>query len=556
MSEAERKRRQDYKQNRKKWILVQAVLLVIAVVIALGSFLVYNRMDRTYYIEYTENSASDYKVQYGSNTFFEEEWIPAGQSYVSALVNTIQADLSYKLKMDTSNVAFDYTYEVTAQTVVYDKSTGAHIYDPIDVLVPATTKSLSGSDRFSVNQTVFVDFCKYNALANQFINVYSLSNAKSRLLITLKVDVLSACNEFEGESENSHSVSLSVPLGEENFSITSTSSVPTEESRVLACKGSVDQNIFLIMAIVAGILSAIIASILFAYVYLTRNEDIDYANKVRKTLSAYRSFIQQIEGEFDDTGYQIILIKTFTELLGIRDTIQSPILMSENEDETRACFLIPTNTKLLYLYEIKVDNYDEIYGIGAEESEEAVLQISEECDAVLEEMTAEQNACECNASETELTIVADLSSEEISDEERERLEHDIEEALAEPDMDLSEIDFVDEIDEEYEESEEKPGVEVIGVVWPERAHKNKMYRYDPAGEQLHENDIVLVPTRDVHKDREVIRKATVAHGNHTVDPTALEHSLKKIIGVVRHTHESASEVAIEVAPEADEAEKK
>ena len=36
--------------------------------------------------------------------------------------------------------------------------------------------------------------------------------------------------------------------------------------------------------------------------------------------------------------------------------------MSENKDETMTRFYIPTSTKLLYVFEIKVDNYDEIYG--------------------------------------------------------------------------------------------------------------------------------------------------------------------------------------------------
>ena len=85
-------------------------------------------------------------------------------------------------------------------------------------------------------------------------------------------------------------------------------------------------------------------------------------------MCSYRSFIQQIDGEFDTAGYQVVLIKTFIELLGLRDTIQSPILMSENLDQTRTQFLIPTDTKLLYVYEIKVDNYDELYaGIARKE---------------------------------------------------------------------------------------------------------------------------------------------------------------------------------------------
>ena len=63
-------------------------------------------------------------------------------------------------------------------------------------------------------------------------------------------------------------------------------------------------------------------------------------------------------------------IKASPEMLGIRDTIQSPILMTENRDETMTRFLIPTNTDILYVHEIKVDNYDEIYGENIENVED------------------------------------------------------------------------------------------------------------------------------------------------------------------------------------------
>lgn len=98
---------------------------------------------------------------------------------------------------------------------------------------------------------------------------------------------------------------------------------------------------------------------------------------------------------------------------------------------------------------------------------------------------------------------------------------------------------MDEADDLYVASEEQPGVEVINVVWPEHARNNKLYRYDPNGEQLAENDIVLVPTRDAHKNRDVVRKATVAHGNHLVSPESITHPLKKIIRVIKHKVEEA-----------------
>ena len=47
-------------------------------------------------------------------------------------------------------------------------------------------------------------------------------------------------------------------------------------------------------------------------------------------------------------------------------------------------------------------------------------------------------------------------------------------------------------------TKEKPAIEVVGVVWPERRKNNKVYRYDPNGEQFSEGDMVLVPTRSCY----------------------------------------------------------
>ena len=179
-------------------------------------------------------------------------------------------------------------------------------------------------------------------------------------------------------------------------------------------------------------------------------------------------------------------------MLNIRDTLQAPILMFENLDQTVTEFVIPTTSEILYTFEIKVDNYDEIYGIR-EDDEDEVIIISE-----------------------------DVTREEI------------EEAMATPDISLDKIDYVEDNDEELDE-----GVEVIGVVWPEKTKQNKVYRYDPDGEVVEKGDIVLVPTMDHAKNREVVRKAAVAHANHKIDPMAHPHPLKKIIGVIRHQVQSA-----------------
>ena len=151
-------------------------------------------------------------------------------------------------------------------------------------------------------------------------------------------------------------------------------------------------------------------------------------------------------------------------------------------------------------------------------------QITEILEIVDDEAEIEESELASVEETGEVVEIADVGNVVVEDIPEEELS----EALETPDVVLEEINYVEDNDEELEE-----GVEVIGVVWPEKANRNKVYRYDPDGEKLEKGDLVLVPTRDVHKNKEVIRKAAVAHENHRIDPALHPHAIKKIIGVIR-----------------------
>lgn len=491
MSELEIQRRKEYKRNRKRLTIIQLVTILLFAAIALGSFLVYNQMNRTYYIEYTESGNINYKVQYTDNEFFDSEWIEKDQSYISSLIKSMTADFIYQMKVDSADLGFDYQYQIDAKLLVASKDTGAPYYTLEENVFPSKKVAVSNKSLLQIDETVVIDYVKYNQLANSFVTAYDLKNiASCTLIVTLDVEILSSNKQFDKQDQNKYTTSLNIPLAVDTFNIHRTSGSVEGETKVLEYKGVADRDIFFVLSILSACMTGLLALALLLFLQLTKNEDITYAAKIRKLLRAYGSYIQRMYGEFDDAGYQIVPIKTFTEMLGIRDTIQSPVLMSENRDETMTRFLVPTNTKILYVFEIKVDNYDEIYGLA----EEVVVPV----------------------------ILEDVDEQELA------------EAMAQPDVNLSEIEYVPDDDDQFAVAPEEPGVEVVGIVWPEREKRNKVYRYDPNGEVLEQGDIVLVPTRDAAKGRDVIRKVAVAHGNHRVDPDHLKHPLKKIIAVIRH----------------------
>ena len=509
MSELEIKKRQEYKRNRKKWAIIQLVAIILLAVTSLGSFLSYNQMNRTYYIEYTEVGSIDYNVHYKENEFFEDEWIGQDQSYIAALTDGITADFTYKLKTDSADMDFDYAYGITAKLLIANKDTGAPYYTVEETILPLKQATAPTKSSIRIRESVSVDYAKFNEIAKSFVDTYGLTNASCTLIVTMNVDVLCANTRFEQETTNSYATSLNIPMAVDTFSMHRTSTAPEGEAKVLEYKSVADRDFFFVASIVTLALAALGGLGLLIFLHLTKNEDITYSAKIRKILKTYTSFIQRIDGEFDCEGYQIVMIKTFPEMLGIRDTIQSPILVFENKDETMTRFLIPTNTKILYVFEIKVDNYDEIYA--------PVLPVEEAPAA------------------DEPVILEEVNEEELA------------EAIAQPEPTLEEIEFIPDDDDQFAVAPEEPGVEVVGVVWPERSQKNKVYRYDPNGEILHEGDIVLVPTRDNAKGADVIRKATVAHGNHRVDPEHIKHPLKKIIAVVKRR------VSLALTPETNQA---
>lgn len=400
MSEKEILSRQLYKKNRTKWIIIQAVALALVLIIAVGCFSTYHRLSRAYYIEYTEDSVTDYQVIYQENEYFDDLVRGKDQTYIAHLIDHVTADFQYHMNMDISNVSLDYSYSVMAQVVVEDKNTGKPYYSVEEALLPCTQKAIANSNELEIREQVTIDFPRYNSIASEFISAYNLENARGMLIVTLKVQMLSTCDQFEKCSENTYYTDVLIPLDQLTMDINCTTSALETETKVLAYQNDVNQKVFLIIGYVAAALAFLQAIGLVAYMHLSRNEDVTYTVKVQRMLRAYSSYIQRMEGDFDDDGYQIIQIKSFNELLGIRDTLQSPILMTENRDQTMSRFLIPTNSQVLYAFEVKVDNYDELYGRNVLSDEddacadEAVEEISDELEEVQESLDASADSTE------------------------------------------------------------------------------------------------------------------------------------------------------------------
>ena len=505
MSEAEKRRRFYYKQTRKKWMSIGAMILAGALLVTIIFAAIFFSLNKSTFISYTEKSEIEYMVFLKENDIFTSDYLEQDQMYVASLINSVWMKFEYELKMAQA-AQYNYTYSADAKIVIKDRSSQKLFYEGkltpnAAMLLPEQTKTLEEpSEILSVAQSFSLDYSQYNNRAKEIVQTLSLRDAVCTLEVEMNIYVNGSSENLAQDKENTYKFALSMPLNADAVSFERTASVPEGSNKLLTINKGSARVVMLVFAIVFGTLTALFAVAYVAFIILTRNTDINYNRRVNKIVSNYRSFIQKITSPFDREGYQLLMMDSFMDLLEIRDTIQSPILMSENEDQTCTTFMIPTNTKLLYVFEVKVEDYDELYGYTKTIEANTILDLGDE---------------------EELRILEDVDADELI------------EALKQPDVQLSELSYDED---EAVETEDEKGVNVVGVAYPMR---RKVYHYDPNGGLMDTGDIVLVPDKDEESDKEVIRKATVSHPNRKVEPESVESPLRKVIGIFKRKAEEA-----------------
>lgn len=373
MSTEEKKRREEYKKKRMRWIIIQLSALVVLTFVSLGLLMTYSQIDKNYYVNYTENSDVSYKVYLNENEFYDDEYLEEGQAYLATLIKKMVADFQYNLSMDSSNVKYEYSYRIDAELNIIDQNSKLVIFNRLYNLVEEK-KYQSVSNTLLIDEKITIDYNKYNEEVIKFYEEYSSTNKISYLVVSAHISVLSACEEFAEENKNEHVISLNIPLAVEMVKVDVLFSAPNGNAKILACDKGINKDKILTAGLICGAVDLLLALFIMFFAYFTRDTHINYSIKVNKIVSSYKSFIQKINNVFDTTGYQALFVNTINEMLEIRDTLSSPILMSENEDKTCTQFIIPTNNKILYIFEVKVDNYDELYANNViEETTDSVV---------------------------------------------------------------------------------------------------------------------------------------------------------------------------------------
>ena len=383
------KRRERRRARYKKWVLFNSIAIALIAVTIVGLYVANDRINEATYIDYVESTDVKYSVKIPKDTPFYSEyledfsqyadangdlWIPTDYAYPSMAATIVRIGFDYHLEVCSPDVDYEYTYRIIAQPEVVDGATKNKFPLP-KVELKKSDAPIKGNSSSELNFTenIEIDYHYYDDIVKQFEKEFDIKDATENLIVTMEVEVIGSSEKFENNAENTCTIKVTMPLNESAFDVNySTTSSHCGDCKIL-CKTAegVKGQLIDVAKVLCKVEVALIVILLVGW-YISRNKDITYYTKVQRLVNSYRSFIQKIENGFDTTGYQIVIISSFREMLAIRDTIQSPILMSENTDKTRTQFFIPTNTRILYLFEVKVDNYDKLYADSPESDDSAI----------------------------------------------------------------------------------------------------------------------------------------------------------------------------------------
>lgn len=339
--------------KRRTRIIKYAIKMSIVALVIIGLIIAIATTKTTSYVCYNENSSADYKVYLKENDFFQHTYLEKDNQYIASLIDYVDANFHYDLSIYEKDINYTYSYRIEAEVNVEEKNTGNSLYNMKEVLLEKKTFQGNSNTDVKINEQIKIDYNHYNDIIKEFVSVYELNNAESTLKVNMYINVDGECDRIQRDLTDEYIVTLNIPLTTKTVAIDISSDLIGCEETLMSCQAKKSPAI--VIALVIAILIEILFLVrLFKYIVTTRTDETIYKVELKKILSNYGGYIQKINNSFDLTNYQLLWVNTFEDMLKIRDTIQEPILMAESDKKDETYFIIPSKTKILYIFELRM----------------------------------------------------------------------------------------------------------------------------------------------------------------------------------------------------------
>lgn len=333
-----------YEKRLVSLIVIFATILVGFVICFRGGIETKTKKE----IAYRENGNIDYSVYLKDNDYYNSNHLGKDRTYIASLIDNIKINFNYDLKFD-KDISNDVTYKIIAKVYVIDKNrNNSIIYDSNEVL---DSKKIKANDLIHITDSVTIDYDKYNNLVRGFKTAYSLSS-ESYLEVSMNINTKGDYSDFDKDIKNNSVLSMKIPLTEQTVAVESNYNEINKNDKFIEYSNTEIINyVYFIISIILFILLVIILIYISRYLIITRGRKSSYKKRLNKILKEYDRVIVNAKHDYDYGNLTVIDVKTFEELLDVKDNVEGPIVFVEI-NSIKSVFLVK-HQESIYRYTLK-----------------------------------------------------------------------------------------------------------------------------------------------------------------------------------------------------------
>ena len=326
------------------------IIILIGIVIVTIACLYFYKESKTVIstgeIGYEEKSDISYKVYLTDNTYYNKPFLEEGMQYISSIIDYIEINYKYNVKFDQKNT-YTLNKKVLADVKVVDTDNADKIiYSKQDILKNETIKN----DEINLEDTIKVDYKKYNKLTNDFKTNYAIS-ADCKLVISYYVYY----ENSTGDIKQNRVLTVRVPLSQQMININKSENINTRSTYVGPTTKTTMNNMMLVISLIFGVVDVIL---IIALIFESRkriSKESKYERYVKKLLRDYDSYITETKETAYNSNKSVIKVGSFKELLDVRNNVEKAIIYIKVDNDTSKFVIIDNE---IYEYVVTREEMD------------------------------------------------------------------------------------------------------------------------------------------------------------------------------------------------------
>ena len=340
----------EYENNNKKYYIKNLsdkkkfknyITIILFALLIIGGALILSSISKIYSIGTSEVGNVDYTVYLKDNDFYTNKFLRKGDSgvnnYIASLINTVSVDFSYNNRF-TDIIDYEYEYKVDAKILVTDKYDNSKVLYTKDEVLIDTTKVDGKDNKFSINESVDIDYEKYNSYVSAFKQTYSL-DVDSNLVLTMNI-IQKGTFSNKQISNKASTLTITIPLTKSTIDISINTNQLANNFEIPINESIISNKVTFIIGVV--ICSISLLTLVAVFMLVGRKKNDIYRKEIARILKNYdRLIITSSQPNIDESIYKNkVRVMTFEELLDVNELTSEPIIYYEVEPDQKSYFII------------------------------------------------------------------------------------------------------------------------------------------------------------------------------------------------------------------------